>query len=273
MRQTEEALVAERLARQTAEAAQQTVGTQPAGTERASGVSSLVDTKARGKPPTFSGDTDSHGQPEGMTGSQWSFIFRSYLEAFHPAATGLLQQVEATVVDPAVIDNATMTESERRLSMQLFYVLALSCRGKDAAGGATSSRRFRIQDLEAAVQRVRAPSSITIPKHAPSPPVNDGERTTQCRQSIKGKAQSKLTRSSRETVCRRTSSWRSLQRHMCDGEPARHLNLQSGRLATYVLNRKEAVNFLRAKQTWIATGTADTIRRVAARQRQGRQEG
>ena len=39
----------------------------------------------------------------------------------------------------------------------------------------------------------------------------------------------------------------------------RHLNLQSGRLTTYELARKEAINFLRAKQTWMATGTADPM--------------
>ena len=55
---------------QTAEAAQQTVGPQPAGAggggERPPGLPSLVDTKAIGKPPTFSGDVDVNGQPEGM---------------------------------------------------------------------------------------------------------------------------------------------------------------------------------------------------------------
>ena len=78
LRQTEEVLVAERLARQTAEAAQQTVGPQPAGAgaggERPPGLPSLVDTEAIGKPPTFSGDVDVTGQPEGMHWSQWSFF-------------------------------------------------------------------------------------------------------------------------------------------------------------------------------------------------------
>ena len=72
LRQTEEVLVAERLARQTAEAAQQTVGLEPAGGggERPPGWPSLVDTKASGKHPTFSGDVDVNGQPEGMPWSQ-----------------------------------------------------------------------------------------------------------------------------------------------------------------------------------------------------------
>ena len=96
LRQTEEVLVAERLA----------------------------------KPPPFSGDVDSNGQPEGMPWSQWSFIFRSYNGAFDPGATRLLQQVETKVEDPAMVDNTTTPGGERRLSVQLFYVLALSCRGK-----------------------------------------------------------------------------------------------------------------------------------------------
>ena len=88
LRQTKDVLVAERLARQTAEAAQQTVGPQPAGagvgvgSERPPGLPSLVDTMAIGKLPTFSGDVDVNGQPEGMPWSQWSFVFRSYIGAF-----------------------------------------------------------------------------------------------------------------------------------------------------------------------------------------------
>ena len=55
LRPTEGVLVAERLARQTAEAAQQTVAPQPqlagAGVGGPPGLPSLVDTKAIGKPP------------------------------------------------------------------------------------------------------------------------------------------------------------------------------------------------------------------------------
>ena len=90
LRQTEEVLVAERLARQTAEAAQQTVGPQPAGAggggERPPGLPSLVE--AMGKTPTYSGDVDVNGQPEGMPWSQRRFVFWSYLGAFDPTACG-----------------------------------------------------------------------------------------------------------------------------------------------------------------------------------------
>ena len=94
-----------------------------------------------------------NGQPEGMPWSQWSFVFRSYLGAFDRTATRLLRQVESIVEDPVVVDNTSMTEGERRLSIQLFYVLALTCR----------------RGVETVVQRVRAPSSVTIPRNASSP--------------------------------------------------------------------------------------------------------
>ena len=95
LRQTEEVLVQERLARQTAETAKQTVGAQPAA-GLVPGTQSLVDTRAIGKTPTFSGDVDPKGQPEGMPWS-WSFIFRSNLGAMDPAETRLLQRSETNV--------------------------------------------------------------------------------------------------------------------------------------------------------------------------------
>ena len=50
-----------------------------------------------------------------------------------------------------------------------------------------------------------------------------------------------------------------LQKYLCDGELVRHLNLQSGRLTTYDLARKEAINYLRAEQTWTASGSSDPM--------------
>ena len=50
-----------------------------------------------------------------------------------------------------------------------------------------------------------------------------------------------------------------LQKYLCDGELARHLNLLSARLTTCDLARKEAINCLRAKQTWTASGGSDPM--------------
>ena len=48
-------------------------------------------------------------------------------------------------------------------------------------------------------------------------------------------------------------------KYLCDAELARHLNLQPGRLTTYELARKEAINYLRVKQTLMVTGIVDPM--------------
>ena len=50
-----------------------------------------------------------------------------------------------------------------------------------------------------------------------------------------------------------------LQKYLCEGELAPHLNLQSSRLTTHDLARKEAINYLRAKQMWTAPGGSDLM--------------
>ena len=95
-----------------------------------------------------------NGQPEGMPWSQESFVFRSYLGASDPTATSLLRQVESNVEDPVVVDNTIMTEGERRLSIQLFYVLALTCRGKALQVVRRVPEGFGFEACKTAVQRV-----------------------------------------------------------------------------------------------------------------------
>ena len=68
VRQMEEALVAERLARRTAEVVQQVVRTSPAG----------VDVEEIGRLEMFSGDGDLNGRVNSMPLSQWSLTVRSY---------------------------------------------------------------------------------------------------------------------------------------------------------------------------------------------------
>ena len=119
LRQTEKSLVAERLVRQTAEVAQQTVETWPAG----------IDAEAIGRLPMFSGDIDLSGRTDSMPWSQWSLTVRSYFGKFNQTATRLLQQVETTSVeDPIIADDTAVTRPERQLST--YCVLALPCRGK-----------------------------------------------------------------------------------------------------------------------------------------------
>ena len=120
LRQTERALVVERLARQTAEVAQQTVGTWPAG----------VDVEEIGTLPMFSGDVDLSEQSDSVPWSQWSLRIRSYFGKFNRTTTWMPQQVETSVDEPIITDNAVMTRAEKRFSAQAYCVLVLTCRGK-----------------------------------------------------------------------------------------------------------------------------------------------
>ena len=129
------------------------------GSERPPGLPSLVDTKAIGKPPTFNGDFDVTGQPEGMPWSQ--------VECSDPTATRLLRQVESNVEDLVIVDNTSMTEAERRLSMQLFYVLALTCRGKALQVVRRVPEEFGFEAWNSCAESL-SPSSVTIPRNASS---------------------------------------------------------------------------------------------------------
>ena len=95
----ERALVVERLARQTAEVAQQTLGTWPAG----------VDGEEIGTLPMFSGDVDLSEQMDSVPWSQWSLAFRNYFGKFNRTTAWMLQQVETSVDDPIITDNTVMT--------------------------------------------------------------------------------------------------------------------------------------------------------------------
>ena len=110
----------ERLARQTAEVAQQTVGTWPAG----------VDAEEIGTLPMFSGDVDLREQTDSVPWSQWSLTIRNYSGKFGRTTTWMLQQAETSVDDPIITDNTVMTRAEKRFSAQAYCVLVLTCRGK-----------------------------------------------------------------------------------------------------------------------------------------------
>ena len=111
LRQTERALVVERLARQTAEVAQQTVGTWPAG----------IDAEEIGTLPMFSGDVDLSEQTDSVPWPQRSLTIRSYFGKFNRTTAWMLQQVETSVDDPIITDNTVMTMA------QAYCLLVLTC--------------------------------------------------------------------------------------------------------------------------------------------------
>ena len=103
LRQTEEALVAERRAtHRTAEVAQQVVRACPAG----------VDVEEIGRLEMFNGDSDLNGRVSNMHRSQWCLTVRKYFGEFNQTATPLLQRVETNAEDSIITDNTTMTRAE-----------------------------------------------------------------------------------------------------------------------------------------------------------------
>ena len=160
----------ERLARQTAQVAQQTVGTWPAG----------VDAEEIGTLPMFSGDVDSSEQTDSVPWSQWSLTIRSYFGKFNRKTTWMLQQVETSVDDPIITDNTVMTRAEKRFSAQAYCVLVLTCRSKALQ----------------VVQRVPRGSGFEAwrqlcEEFEPRPPAKSQEmqsQTSRCRRSVSKRA-------------------------------------------------------------------------------------
>ena len=193
-----------------------------------------------------------------MPWSQWSFVFRSDLGAFDPTATRFLRQVESNMKDPVVVDNTSMTEGERRLSKQLFCVLALTCRGKALQVVRRVPEGFGFEAWKQLCREFepRLPSrfqgmlqALLAPKR-----MNDPMQTI-----YQWKSRVKFHEEQSGDKVSENIKLAVPQKYLCDGELARHLNLQSARLTTYDLARKETINYLRAKQTWTASGGSDPM--------------
>ena len=137
------------------------VVTQSAGIEKSLGATGLVGAKETGEPPTSSGESGLSSQAGEITLHLWSLTLWSCLGAFEQMVTGLLRNVVAKERDPAVADRVNMTDRKRRLQIQLYYVIALTC-------GATSFQ-FRTRGMETVVQSVWAMGFVAISVDAPGP--------------------------------------------------------------------------------------------------------
>ena len=118
----------ERLVQRFAESAQQMVGTQSVGVEKSLGATDLVGAKETREPPTSSGESVLNSQAEGLALHLWSLTLWSCPGAFEQMMIGLLRNVVAKERDPAVADKVTMMGRKTRLLIQLYYVIALTCR-------------------------------------------------------------------------------------------------------------------------------------------------
>ena len=81
----------------------------------------------------------------------------------------MLQQVETSVADPIITDSHSDDESGETILGTSVLCAWSDLEGQGAAGGPTSFEWFRVRGMEAALQRVRATSSSTVPRNVPSP--------------------------------------------------------------------------------------------------------
>ena len=238
LRQTEEALVAERRAnRRTAEVAQQVVRACPAGVE----VEEIV------RLEMFSGDSDLNSRVNSMPWSQGSLTVRSYFGEFNQTATQLLQRMETNVEDPIIADNSTMIGAERRLSVKLYCVLALTC---------TKRARQLVQQVprgygfEAWRQLCR--------KLGQRPPVRS-----------RGMLQALLSSTKSVEFKRLVRQWRNRGK-VCKAQSGNEeSDRQSARPTTRDRARQETTEFLRARQACAVSGSANSTDLVSLGSREG----
>ena len=160
--------------------------------------------------------------------------------------------------DFVVVDNTSTTEVERQLSIQLFYVLALTCRGKALQVVRRVPAWFGFEAWKQLCREFepRLPSRFQGMLQALLSPTRMDDRVqTVCQWESRVKVHEeqsgdKVSENIKLAV---------LQKYLCDGELAHQLNVQSARLTTYSLARKETINYLRAKQTWTASGSSDPM--------------
>ena len=80
---------------------------------------SIVDTRTLGKPDTFKGDASQY--------SDWSFILKAYLSCLDARFLEFIQKIETSTVN---LPNRSLSETEKALSCQLYFVLVMLLRGR-----------------------------------------------------------------------------------------------------------------------------------------------
>ena len=202
LKQTEEVLVMERLAQRFAEIAQQMVGTQSDGIEKSLGATGLVGAKETGKPTASSGESGLSSQAGSITLHLWSLTLWSCLGEFEQMVT--------------VADRVNMMDRKRRLQIQLYYVIALTCRRRvSLVVRRVFSSRLEAWKLLCRVFEPWVSSRFQWMLQAPLP-------STRTDSSMRENQRLSGDRASENVELA------MLQRYLCNGAPARQRGLQSG---------------------------------------------
>ena len=160
----------------------------------------------------------------------WNLILWSCLGAFEQMVTGLLRNVVTKERDLAVADRVNMMDKKRRLQIQLYYVIVLTCRRRVSL----VVRRVFISGLEAWKQlcRVFEPwvsSRFQWMLQAPLP-------CTRTDSSVRENQRQSGDRTSENVELA------VLHRYLCNGELAHQPDLQSGRPTTIKAGQSRAVS-------------------------------
>ena len=195
----------------------------------------------------FSGDSDLNNRVNSMPWSQWSLTVQSYVGEFNQTATLLLQRVEANVKDLLIADNTTMKRAERRLSIQLYCVLALTCR----------KRALQV------VQQVPTGYGFEAwrrlcRKFGQHPPTRS-----------RGMLQALLSWTKSVELKRLVRQWRNRGKVCKEQSGNEESDRQSARPTTRDRARQETAEFLRARQAGAVPGSAIPMDLVSLGSREG----
>ena len=86
-----------------------------------------------GKPGVFTGYLDENGKTVGDSWQQWSWTFRAHICALSPVMRANLEKAGANVAMQTTYENSRLTPEEREFSCSLFYVFAMTCKGRALA--------------------------------------------------------------------------------------------------------------------------------------------
>ena len=138
--------------------------------------------------PMFSGDIDLSEQSDSVPWSQWSLTIRSYFGKFNRTTTWMLQQVETSVDDPNITDKYGDDKSGEAVLGTGVLCACSDLLEQSAAGGPTSSQRFRVRGMEAGVRGVRATSSSKGPKERARNSCRQRSQLSRFRRSVSKRA-------------------------------------------------------------------------------------
>ena len=239
----------QQLAGLLAQQAQQAAATQPPRSPREK---PLVDTRAIGKPGSFSGDLDETGKGVGESWSLWSFTFRAYAGALSGEMRIYLEKVQANC-ETMTFENAKLQHDELEMSCQLFYILAMLLKGRalTIVQRAPEQAGFEAWRMLCIEFEPRLPARFQGMLQSILSPSIEGDQVTaiyawekKCEEYEKQSGE-KIGEQIRMAV---------LISHLVSARLRTHLSLQAARLATYGAMRKEAVDFLRSQAAFIDDG-------------------